>query len=94
MNNKELVSVLAGQNNISQAQAANILEQTVDSLLGALRQDTAVTLTNLGTFDLRLKQERVVVNPRSGQRQLVPPRMSLGFKSSKNCLKLQSNGEQ
>ena len=87
MNNKELINALADSSNITQQQAANILENTVSCLLDTLRDETAVTVTNLGTFDIKLKQERVVVNPRSGQRQLVPPRLSLTFKPSKNCLK-------
>lgn len=86
MTNKELIGILAKENNITQAQAAELLSHTVECLLDTLQSDTAVTFTNLGTFDLRLRAERIAINPRTGKRQLVPPRLSVGFKASKNCL--------
>jgi DNA-binding protein HU-beta/integration host factor subunit alpha len=35
---------------------------------------------NFGTFEPKKKLERVIVNPASGQRMLVPPKLVLGFK--------------
>ncbi|HBZ34506.1 MAG TPA: HU family DNA-binding protein [Bacteroidales bacterium] len=87
MNNKDLINRLAQENDITPSQSADLLSHTVEQLLVALENQYAVTMTNLGTFDVKLRQERIVVNPRSGQRQLLPPRLAMTFKASKNCLK-------
>jgi len=39
-----------------------------------------VLVPNFGTFEPKKKLERVIVNPASGQRMLVPPKLVLGFK--------------
>lgn len=91
MTNKELISLLAKENNLTQAQSSELLSQVVSSIVDALDSGTAVNFTNLGTFDVRLRAERITVNPRTGKRQLVPPKLSVGFKASKNCLKLSEN---
>ena len=39
-----------------------------------------VTIANFGTFEPKKRMERVIVNPASGQRMLVPPKNVLAFK--------------
>ena len=46
-------------------------------------RDDSVQLAGLGTFEVRKKMERIIVNPGTGQRMLVPPKLVLGFKPHK-----------
>mgnify|MGYP002524456666 FL=1 len=46
----------------------------------------SIAVPGFGTFEAKKKNERVVVNPSSGKRMLVPPKITLGFKVS-NVLK-------
>ena len=39
-----------------------------------------VSIPSFGSFEVKKRLERVVVNPSSGVRMLVPPKLVLGFK--------------
>jgi DNA-binding protein HU-beta/integration host factor subunit alpha len=39
-----------------------------------------VLVPNFGVFETKKKMERVMVNPATGQRMLVPPKLVLSFK--------------
>ena len=43
-------------------------------------QMDSVAIQGFGTFEPKKKLERVVVNPATGKRMLVPPKMILSFK--------------
>ena len=80
MNNKELTSALASLTGQSVRDTGRLVE-----CLGALMGDhfakgDSVLLAGLGTFEVKKKMERVIVNPGTGQRMLVPPKLVLGFK--------------
>lgn len=59
-------------------------------MIGSLCEEMAKTASNLdgivvagfGTFEPRLREERISVHPATGKRLLVPPRIYLGFKAS------------
>ena len=40
----------------------------------------SVQLSNFGTFEVKKRLERIVVNPSTQQRMLVPPKLVLSFK--------------
>ena len=46
----------------------------------AFQEDNAVLVPNFGVFETKKKMERVMVNPSTGQRMLVPPKLVLTFK--------------
>ena len=53
-------------------------------------QMDTIMIQGLGTFDARKKMERVAVNPTTGKRMLIPPKVVLVFKPNnaiKNRLK-------
>ena len=39
-----------------------------------------MSVHNFGTFELKNRMERIVVNPSTGQRMMVPPKIVLNFK--------------
>ena len=82
MNNKEFIAELANRNGVKPAEA----QRMMDALLGAMgehfMEGNAVQLPSLGAFEVKKKMERIIVNPTTGQRMLVPPKLTLGFKIS------------
>jgi len=52
----------------------------VERMGQAFDEGESVFLTGFGTFELKKRLERVMTNPASGQRMLVPPKVALGFK--------------
>lgn len=45
-----------------------------------LEDENSIAISGFGTFEVKKKLERVVVNPSTKQRMLVPPKMSVSFK--------------
>ena len=49
---------------------------------GRMEDENVIAIQNIGSFEVRKKQERVVVNPATQQRMLVPPKLVINFKPS------------
>ena len=65
-------------------QKSDATQKMVNTLLDAMCDsflaDNAVQLPNFGMFEVKKKLERIMVNPGTGQRMLVPPKLVLSFK--------------
>lgn len=80
MNNKELTSAVAAATGRRISDAGQLLE-TVAAIMGDhFATGDSVQIAGLGTFEVRKKMERIIVNPGTGQRMLVPPKLVLTFK--------------
>ena len=42
----------------------------------------SVSVSGFGTFEVKKRLERIMVNPSTGQRMIVPPKLVLNFKPS------------
>lgn len=86
MDNKKLVETLATK----LGRSADDVNKLLEGLAGVLRtrcgELDSVIVPGFGTFEPRKRNERVMVNPKTGKRMLVPPKIVLGFKVS-NVLK-------
>ena len=81
MNNKEFISALSQKEGLLQRDAQKMVNLLVAELSSQFENGNTLTIQNFGQFEVRKKLERVVVNPSSGQRMLVPPKLVLNFKS-------------
>jgi DNA-binding protein HU-beta/integration host factor subunit alpha len=80
MNNKEFINELAERTGYSPKDTQKLVDNIINAMGDAFQEDNAVLMPNFGTFEPKKKLERVIVNPASGQRMLVPPKLVLGFK--------------
>ncbi len=92
MNNKEFISELAKQTNQPASAATKLVNDTLRILEEHFQQDDSVSISSFGTFEVKKKMERVSVNPTTGKRYLIPPKLVLAFKQS-NVLKDKFNAE-
>jgi nucleoid DNA-binding protein len=81
MNNKEFISALSQKEGLLQRDAQKMVNLLVAELSSQFENGNTLTIQNFGQFEVRKKLERVVVNPSSGQRMLVPPKLVLNFKA-------------
>lgn len=70
----------------------------MNTLLSAMgenfQEGNAVQLPNFGVFEVKKKLERVIINPSTGQRMLVPPKLTLAFKPTPQTKeKIKKGGE-
>jgi nucleoid DNA-binding protein len=80
MKTKEFISALASATGHRIGDTGQLLE-TVATLMGDhFSKGDSVQIAGLGTFEVRKKMERIIVNPGTGQRMLVPPKLVLAFK--------------
>ncbi len=80
MNNKELVAALSTKLGWTLQEVAEMLEGFSAVTGSKLADDDAVYLQGLGLFEVKKKAERISVNPVTGKRYLVPPKLVPVFK--------------
>jgi DNA-binding protein HU-beta len=86
LNNKEFISRLATKMDISPKEAQKLATTFINELAENLDDGNSLKIQGFGSFEVKKKLERVVVNPTTKQRMLVPPKLALSFKPS-NLLK-------
>ncbi len=60
-----------------------MINELADTMVGALDQeDSEVAVSGLGSFEIKKKGERIMANPSTGKKMLLPPKLSLIFKMS------------
>ena len=82
MDNKQLLDTLSkrmGRSNVDVNKLMDALITTVKERCGEL---DSIAIPGFGTFEAKKKLERIVVNPGTGKRMLVPPKITISFKPS------------
>ena len=82
MNNKEFIAELSRRLGYKVKDASSLMVDLVAEMTDELEDENVIAIQNIGSFEVRKKQERVVVNPATQQRMLVPPKLVINFKPS------------
>ena len=80
MNNKEFISILADKTDLKLADAQKMIDALIAVMSDCFQEGDSVQMANFGSFEVKKKLERVMVNPTTGQRMLVPPKLVLAVK--------------
>ena len=80
MNNKEFIAELAQRTGHKQEATQRMARTFVEVLGESFEAGEAVNLPKFGTFEVKKRLERTMVNPNTGQRMLVPPKLVLNFR--------------
>jgi DNA-binding protein HU-beta/integration host factor subunit alpha len=82
MNNKQFIAEVARRMGYTTQDTQKMVYQVVDAMVESFQEGNVVTMQNFGSFEVKKKMERIIVNPTTGQRMLVPPKLTLNFKIS------------
>lgn len=82
MDNKQLQATLAKRMGRNNADIAKLLDALVTTIRERCGELDSIAIPSFGTFEAKKKLERIVVNPGTGKRMLVPPKITLTFKPS------------
>lgn len=82
MDNKQLQATLAKRMGRNNADIAKLLDALVTIIRERCGELDSIAVPSFGTFEAKKKLERIVVNPGTGKRMLVPPKITLTFKPS------------
>lgn len=93
MNHQELINELTNRTKYSSKEVSELVGATVSAIINELSEENSVTISGFGNFEVRKKLERVLINPTTKQRMLVPPKMVVNFKPY-TSLKEKMNSEK
>jgi len=80
MNNKEFIAEVANRVGMKNGQVQRMMDTLLSAMGDSFVEGDSVQLPNFGMFEVKKKMERIIVNPSTSQRMLVPPKLVLGFR--------------
>lgn len=80
MNNKEYIAELAQQSGYTQTDTQKMVATVIEQMGDSFEEGNSVLIPNFGTFEVKKRLERIIVNPGTQQRMLVPPKLVLNFR--------------
>lgn len=80
MNNKEFIAALSQRTGYKQDDTQNMVRTAVYNIIDHLAVGDTVNVSGLGSFDVKKRMERIINNPGTGQKMLVPPKLVANFK--------------
>ena len=84
MTQRELISETAKSLDMTKVQTEQLLNATSELIVQALLDGKSVMIQNFGTLEVKQKNERVTVHPKTGVRTLTPPKLQVNFKANPN----------
>lgn len=86
MNNKEFIAELSKKLGYTTKETTSLVSTFISELTEHFENEKQVSISGIGTFEVKKKDERVMVNPSTQQRMLIPPKLTVSFKPA-NTLK-------
>ena len=83
MNKSDLIDAVAGDADVSKAEAARVVDAVIDSITRALKKGDTVTPVGFGTFQVRERAARSGRNPKTGETIKIDASKNPAFKAGK-----------
>jgi len=83
MNKADLVSMIAAKSNLTKKDSESALNAFVETVQTALKNGEKIQLVGFGTFEVRQRNARNGVNPRTKQSIKIPASKAPVFKAGK-----------
>ncbi len=81
---KELIGLIANESGQSKKNVEQLLSTTGAIMRENLMAGKAIQLQGLGTLEIKEKQERTIVHPKTGEKTVVPRKNQLVFRPVAN----------
>jgi len=82
MNHAELLAALAQRLQLPKADVGKRLDETTAVITAELAKNNVVSMMNFGTLEVKKRQERLSIQPNTGKKLLVPPKLVVKYKVS------------
>ena len=79
MNNKEFTSELSRRLGYNTKYTSELITSLLSDITQELQESNAIGIQGFGTFEVKKKAERIVINPVTKLRLLVPPKFLLNY---------------
>lgn len=97
MKNKDFIQKIQQRISANKERTAELAELTASIISEILCDGDTLAIKSFGTFEVKKKEERLSVNPATGNRWMIPPKLVPVFKpgtTMKEKLKTYSGHEQ
>lgn len=78
----ELLTTLAQRLQLSKADVGKRLDDTTAIIMAELVKNNVVSIMNFGTLEVKKRQERLSIQPNTGKKLLVPPKLIVKYRAS------------
>lgn len=92
MNNKEYISKIAEETGFPFEDTQKLVQDVLGAMGKRFEKGDSVSVSGFGTFDVKKRAERIIVNPATGRRMLVPPKLVLNFRPNAQVKEKIRNG--
>ena len=82
MDTKTLVNILSDNLGREPEDVEVLIRSISEILASAVKHGDMVAVPGFGTFEPKMREERVATHPSTGKKILVPPKLSMVFKPS------------
>lgn len=82
MDTKAFVNALSERLGRDPEEVASLIKSFSNLLSETVKEGDSMSMPGFGSFEPKMKQERIVTHPATGKKLLVPPRLSVVFKPS------------
>lgn len=82
MNNKDFINELSKKVSLSGKETEDMVNGLLATITERLQNDDTINISGFGAFEVKKKMERLSVNPKTGKRMLVPPKLTVVYKPS------------
>ena len=79
----ELIDIVAKTTKLEKTKAKAVIEATVELITKELKKNGKVQLTGFGTFSATKRKKRTGVNPKTGEKIIIPARRVPKFTAGK-----------
>lgn len=87
MNNREIIANIANDTSMSKEEVEQFVESFSEVLIENIINNQIVDILNIGHFELVKEDEKLIVDDKSGDRRLLPPRLKVLFVENSNLNK-------
>ena len=81
MKNKDFIERIQQNVSTNSERTAEFVEMTTSILAEILSEGDSLAIKGFGTFEVKKKEERISVNPVTGNRWMIPPKLVPNFKT-------------
>jgi integration host factor subunit beta len=85
---KEIVKKISEDIGLTQLKTKDIVQRTLDAIIGTLVSEGRIELRNFGVFEVKRRAPRKARNPRTGDKVYVPSKNVVTFKPGKEMEEL------
>jgi len=77
---RELVQRIAEKTGVQQVSAKEVIQSFLDEIINELASGNRLEFRDFGVFEPKVKAQRVARNPRTGDKVVVPEKVTVKFK--------------